>query len=677
MRTLKNLKIRYKLILLMTATSLISLVIVGGMFVLWGYSSARQSMVNSISTHAEIIADSCQAALMFDDVDDAKNTLKTLRLEPSIVWAGIYTEDKCFADYLRPDTKPVEIDRSDRNREYYFKNGYLTVFKDIQMEGDPVMGYVCLRADLKELRAFIRKNIMMVAGTVMFATLLAYLISVSLQRLISGPILNLAKTARDISNNKQFNIRAEKTCEDETGVLIDAFNEMLGQIQHRDKQMVEINQNLEHKVQERTSELTREIAERKKFEESLQKAKKKAEAANEAKSAFLANMSHEIRTPMNAILGFSDLLSEERLTEGQNEFVGLIKSAGKNLLCIINDILDFSKIEAHKLEVEILEFSLEKMLYEFDSIMRPQAAAKNLKYEVIQCGDIPKMIKSDSLRIYQCLTNLVNNAIKFTEEGHVFLNVSADKFDGRDCIIFEVEDTGIGIDQDKLEGIFQEFNQADNSTTRKYGGTGLGLAITKKLAELLGGSLTVRSEPGKGSTFTMVIPANVDISSVERTNKYDFVDSIGETEDRQQTASLSGKILAAEDNASNRLLIKNLFKKFGLSIDIVENGQLALEAARLQKYDLIFLDMQMPVRNGYETAKALRAEKNEAVIVALTANAIKGDDYKCFQAGCDEYLSKPIDKDKLLKLLQKYLGYEQTEDGKSEPNRVLASENGD
>lgn len=785
MKFFKDLKIRHKLTILMTATSMLALMLVGGLFILWGYVSARQGIIHLLSTQAAITADNCQAAIAFDDAQDAESVLYALRLEPSIMCAGVYTKDgTSLAHYKRNNEKHDHQNTIPPNTKpsgFAFENGVLMVFKNITLNEERV-GYVILRSDLKPLRARVKSDIALVASILCCAALIAYLISKRLQKVISGPILNLANTARQISQNTEFSVRASKHSEDETGVLIDAFNEMLHQIQQRDRRMIEVNQNLEATVQERTKELTLEIAERKQtaetleqernfttsiietaqaiilildteakivsfnpymeeksgyrldevkgldwfetfipssehsaiheifkmallgkhahgttnvittkdnrkidvewynktlkdehgnvtgvlsighdvterkiYEDNLKQAKQQADAANEAKSNFLANMSHEIRTPMNAIIGFSDLLAEEPLNEDQLDSIDMIRGAGKNLLSIINDILDFSKIEANKLNVECVEFSLEKMLHEFDSIMRPAATKKDIQYEVVQCGSLPKIMKSDPLRLRQCLTNLINNAIKFTEKGHVFCNVSIGERNGQECVIFDVEDTGIGISRDKLESIFEEFNQADNTTTRKYGGTGLGLAITGRLAELMGGSLNVASELGKGSTFTLTIPAGIEIKSVIQTNKYNFVDSLNESKETSRDDSLSGKILAAEDNRSNQVLLEMLIEKLGLEITTVNNGQEAVDTVKQGSFDLVFMDMQMPVMNGFDATKTIRQENSDIPIIALTASAMKGDDYKCIEAGCNAYLSKPIDRAQLVEILRTYL----------------------
>ncbi|MHC4461366.1 MAG: CBS domain-containing protein [Planctomycetota bacterium] len=389
-----------------------------------------------------------------------------------------------------------------------------------------------------------------------------------------------------------------------------------------------------------------------------------AVVADQAKSEFLANMSHEIRTPMNAIIGFSEVLAEGELTDEQKHHVDVIRESGENLLQLINDILDFSKIEAGKLDFEIIVCSLEQLLAGTESLMRPTATKKGLAFEVLQCTELPAQIRSDPARLRQCLTNLVNNAIKFTKEGHVYVNVSlqevGDKGTPQPFIRFDIEDTGIGIPAHKQNLIFEKFMQVNGSSTRKYSGTGLGLPITKQLAHLLGGELSLTSEQGKGSVFSLTIPAGVDVKSQPLFNKYDYINKINEGLDVPEQATFSGRVLVAEDSLTNQMLIKLLLEKMGLQVTIAEDGKEAVDKALSQPFELIFMDVQMPNMNGYEATKILRKKGLKTAIVALTAYAMKNDDEKCIAAGCSDYMAKPIDRKQLMQIIRKYLPAEST-----------------
>ena len=270
--------------------------------------------------------------------------------------------------------------------------------------------------------------------------------------------------------------------------------------------------------------LQKEIAERKQIETRLQQAKELAEAATRTKSQFLANMSHEIRTPMNAIIGFSEVLTDEELSAEQDKYVNIIRDSSHDLLNLINDILDFSKIEAGQLNIEIADCSLGQLLDSIESVMKPGATKKNLAFQIVKCSSLSGIIRTDAVRLRQCLINLIGNAVKFTENGHVYVNVSSYDVDDRPFVRFDIEDTGIGIPPEKQDLIFESFTQADGDTTRKYGGTGLGLAITKQLAQLLGGNLSLTSRAGKGSVFSLTIPAGDDTNSQQAPNEHQFTE---------------------------------------------------------------------------------------------------------------------------------------------------------
>ncbi len=382
-------------------------------------------------------------------------------------------------------------------------------------------------------------------------------------------------------------------------------------------------------------------------------AREAAVAADNSKSEFLANMSHEIRTPMTAILGYADLLLDASVGEAdRRDHVKTIQRNGEHLLAVINDILDLSKIEAGKLSVERTRCEIRSVAAEVGSLLRVKAEEKGLDLRVEFDDTLPSAIESDPIRVRQVLLNLVGNAIKFTQSGSVWLHGSAaPNTDGSVSISLSVHDTGIGLEGQQIARLFKPFQQADSSTTRRFGGTGLGLTICKRLAGLLGGDISVSSQPGKGSvfTFTLVAKPLAPESDLE----------VGS--DQHETLRLNGRVLLAEDGLDNQRLIQFHLKHAGAAVEVVGNGRLAVDrvvAAQTEgrPFDLVVTDMQMPELDGYGVVAELRARGCKTPIIALTANAMSGDREKCLTAGCDDYATKPINKTRLLATCAKWIG---------------------
>ena len=385
--------------------------------------------------------------------------------------------------------------------------------------------------------------------------------------------------------------------------------------------------------------------------DQLNESEKKVRQAGIMKENFMANMSHEIRTPMNAILGFTNLLLKEPLNEKSGKFVNSIQNSGESLLAIINDILDFSKIEAGMMRIESNSFSLRGLLHSVETMFATRIQPKNIRLTVNVEKSIPDVLKGDAVRLTQIMVNLVNNSIKFTNSGDIKISVTTVKKEEDSITIsFSVKDTGIGIPPNKMDSIFERFQQADEDTTRKYGGTGLGLSIVKQLVELQNGTIHVSSVQSEGTEFVFTIPYTI---SKELTGRDNFQSL---TNDEIQLKESDIKILVAEDNAMNQSLMKHLLDDWNLDFDIVNNGEEAIEALKQKKYSLVLMDIQMPQMDGYTATMKIRNElKNDIPIIAMTAHAMAGEREKCLSYGMNEYIPKPIRENELFKIINNIL----------------------
>ncbi|MBN1909863.1 MAG: response regulator [Pirellulales bacterium] len=666
----KNLSINTKLNLLVSVAGGVALLLSSIAFVGNDYQMIRESKIRQLTVLADVLAANSTAALNFDDPAAANELLNSLQVTPAVRFACLFDgHGRVFAKHVNGapmDFRPPYLPETGHE---FTEDGSLDVTKRILQDGD-LVGTIYLHAAMDDLDDQLTRYAYIVVFVMAISLGGSFLFSSRLQRLIAGPVLRLAKTARRISTEGDYSVRVQKEAGDEIGTLYDDFNRMLDCIQKSERELEEARDELEVRVRQRTLELsqanqslTQEIAERRRTEEELKLSKEVAERANRVKSEFLANMSHEIRTPITAVLGFSELLSEPDLSvESRQDYVSTIVRNGEHLLGLINDILDLSKIEAGRMTIEKTACSPINIVNDVASLVRPRATDKGLALNVRYRGKMPETIQTDMTRLRQILFNLVGNAVKFTEKGEVDLLVEmADPPDVDDPRLkFTVSDTGLGIKPEQLARIFQPFTQADTSTSRRFGGTGLGLVISRRFARMLGGDITVESQFGKGSKFQVTITTG-SLRGIQMVDGY--AESLKPRPETKTEAApafyFHGRILLAEDGPDNQRLISFILRRVGATVDIAPNGQIAVDKVLQSEeagtpYDLVLMDMQMPVLDGYGATSRLRQMKCAVPIIALTAHAMQGDRDKCRSAGCDDYATKPIDRKALLSLISKY-----------------------
>jgi signal transduction histidine kinase/CheY-like chemotaxis protein len=644
---LQNLSINRKLMLITMLTSSVALVLLAASFLIYDLTEFRHFLSEDLTTQAEVIGYNSAAAMAFKDEAAASVTLSALKAKEDIVAAVLYDpRGQVFAQYVRANiAKPVLPSDIPQASGYRFRGSYLEVFHGVSLNGEP-LGTLFLQSDMSQWDSRAKSYGTFLALLMFVSALIALLIASKLQTLISRPILRLEDTMRVVSEKKNYEVRALKFYDDEIGRLIDGFNTMLAEIQQQDMALQGANDELKT----RTEELEVEIVNRKQTQEELLTAKRAAEDASRAKSAFLANMSHELRTPLNAIIGYSEMIEEEIQDTGQIQNiqdVQKIESAGKHLLALINDVLDLSKIEAGKMGLHLESFDVAAMVREMASTLQP-TIAKNANTLELSLSDDLGTMRSDITKVRQILVNLLSNACKFTDHGTI--SVSADRSKDQQWIRFRVADSGIGISEKQQENLFKEFAQADVSIARKYGGTGLGLAICHRFAQLMGGNINVESDLGKGSLFTVHLPAQAVADASGRVPSKPEADAEPPAKKQKPQADT---ILVIDDDPVVRDLMNRFVTKLGFNVVTATSGEEGLKIAKKLRPMLITLDVVMSELDGWGVLTRLKDDpelaKIPVIMLTIVDNEVKG-----LSMGASSYLVKPVDRDRLAELIEKY-----------------------